>query len=309
MKISNEARVGIIGIVTIAVLIWGINYLKGRNIFSTDYTLYAFYPEADGLEGSSPVLINGVKVGYIEDIQLRTNESPPIRIVLKIDNQYTFGEGSLAKLISTGLMGGKGIRIVASGKQVLMLDQDTIQGLVEPDLISSLQTALFPILEKTNTLATSLDSLSHQMGILLSQDGLSQIIENLADLSYSLKSSLATGGSLNESFRNLESFTGILEEEKDEMASLIKNLNSISASLYRAGLDSLSMEMSSTFSQLNILMEQVNSGKGSAGKLLYSDSLYNNISVLVVDLDSLVKDLKENPKDYVQVSVFGKSKK
>jgi len=190
-----------------------------------------------------------------------------------------------------------------------MPDHDTIEGLVEPDIISSLQTALFPILEKTNILATSLDTLSSQMQNILSQENLSQIIDNLADLSISLKSSLGPGGSLNESFRNLESFTGMLEEEKDEMASLIENLNSISASLDRAGLDSLSMEMTSTFSQLKVLMEQVNSGEGSAGKLLYSDSLYNNISILVVDLDSLVKDLKENPKDYVQVSVFGKSKK
>jgi len=306
---SNEARVGIIGIITIAVLVWGINYLKGRNIFSTDYTLYAFYPETGGLQGSSPVLINGVKVGYIEDIQLRTNESPSVKVVLKIENRYTFGEGSLAKLISTDLLGGKALRIETSGEQVPMQDHDTIVGIVEPDIISSLQTALFPILEKTNTLATSLDTLSSQMQNILSQENLSQIIDNLADLSYSLKSALGPGGSLNESFRNLESFTGMLEEEKDEMASLIENLNSISASLDRAGLDSLSMEMTSTFSQLKVLMEQVNSGEGSAGKLLYSDSLYNNISILVVDLDSLVKDLKENPKDYVQVSVFGKSKK
>ncbi len=168
MKISNEARVGIIGIVTIAVLIWGINYMKGRNIFSTDYTLYAFYPETDGLEGSSPVLINGVRVGFIENIQLRTNESPAVKVALKIEDQYTFGEGSLAKLISTDLMGSKAIRIVTSGKQVFMQDLDTIDGLVEPDIISSLQTALLPVLEKTNTLATSLDSLSSQMELFLS---------------------------------------------------------------------------------------------------------------------------------------------
>ncbi len=309
MKISNELRVAIIGIVTIAVLIWGINYLKGRNIFSTNYTLYTFYPESGGLETSSPVLINGMKIGYIEDLQLRTNELPPIRVVLKIENQYTIGEGSVAELISADLLGTKAIRIVTSGKQALMQDQDTIAGLVEPDLISSLQTALFPILDKANILATSLDSLSRQMENILSQDALSQIIDNLADLTYSLKSSLGTGGSLNESFRNLESFTGILDEEKDEMASLIGNLNSISESLNRAGLDSLSAEMTSTFTQLNMVMEQVNSGKGTAGKLLYSDSLYNSINVLVDDLDSLVTDLKENPKDYVQISVFEKKKK
>jgi len=309
MKISKEARVGIIGIVTIAVLIWGINYLKGRNIFSSTYTLYTFYSESGGLESSSPVLVNGIKVGYIDDLQLRTTESPAIKAILSIEKKYTLGEGSRAELVSADLMGSKVIRIVPSDNQLLLQDQDTIDGWLEPDMISSLQSALFPILEKTNTLATSLDSLSRQMNKVLSQDALSQIIENLAELTYSLKKSLASGGSLNESLRNLESFTGVLEEEKDEMASLITNLNSMSESLNRAGLDSLSIEMTSVFSQLDILIGQINSGQGSAGKLVYSDSLYQNVNVLVADLDSLVKDLKENPNDYVQVSVFGKSKK
>ena len=309
MKISNEARVGIIGIITIAVLIWGINYLKGRNIFSSTYTLYTFFSETGGLESSSPVLINGIKVGYIDDLQLRTKESPAIKAVLSIEKQYTMGEGSHAEIVSADLMGSKIINIVPSVNQLLLQDQDTIEGWLEPDLISSLQSALFPILEKTNTLAISLDSLSRQMNNVLSQDALSQIIENLAELTYSLKESLASGGSLNESLRNLESFTGVLEEEKDEMASLIRNLNSMSESLNRAGLDSLSVEMTSVFSQLDTLIGQINSGEGSAGKLIYSDSLYQSINVLVTNLDSLVRDLKENPKDYVQVSVFGKSKK
>ena len=309
MKISNEAKVGIIGIVTIAVLIWGINYLKGRNIFSSTYTLYTFFSESGGLGSSSPVLINGIKVGYIDDLQLRTKESPAIKAVLSIEKKYMLGEGSRAELVSADLMGSKVIRIVPSGNQLLLQDQDTIDGWLEPDMISSLQTALFPILEKTNTLAISLDSLSRQMNKVFSQDALSQIIENLADLTYSLKKSLASGGSLNESLRNLESFTAVLEDEKDEMASLITNLNSVSESLNRAGLDSLSAEMTSVFSQLDILIGQVNSGQGSAGKLVYSDSLYQNVNVLVADLDSLVRDLKENPNDYVQVSVFGKSKK
>ena len=117
MKISNEARVGIIGIVTIAVLIWGINYLKGRNILSSTYTLYTFFPESGGLESSSPVMINGIKVGYIEDLHLRTNESPAIKVILNIEKQYTIGAGSLAELVSADLLGTKAISISTSDGQ------------------------------------------------------------------------------------------------------------------------------------------------------------------------------------------------
>jgi len=309
MKISNEAKVGVIGVATIAVLIWGINYLKGRNIFNSNYTLTTFYEEAAGLEKSAPVLFNGIKVGFIDDLKLRTEESPSIKVVMRIEKQYRFGEGSMAELINADLFGTKAIGIVASGKETLMQDHDTLQGVVEQDLLSGLQSKLFPILDKADRLAESLDSLSGQLEKIVSQDALINIIENLADLSYDLKTSLADGGVLDKSFKNLESFTGALEEEKEDMVGLISNLHSVSESLDRAGLDTLSTEMTSVLFQLNSLLDQVNSGEGTAGKLFYSDTLHESLAVLVADMDSLVRDLTENPGDYVQVSVFGKSKK
>lgn len=309
MKISNEVRVGVIGITTILVLIWGINYLKGRNILNSTYSLITFLPDSGGLEKSSPVTINGMKVGFVEDIQVRINESPAIKVVMDIESQYKIGKGSRAELISADLLGTKVIRIIPSEQSLYLKDRDIIPGKVEPDMISGLQSALLPILEKVDVLVSSLDSLSGQMNHILSEDALTQIIANLSDLTSSLKSSMSTGGSLYESFSNLENISGTLEGEKEEMASLIRNLNSVSESLKSSGLDSLTAEMTAVFAQLNTLTEQINSGEGSAGKLIYSDSLYQSVHILVADLDSLVTDLKENPKDYVQVSVFGKSKK
>lgn len=309
MKISNEARVGIIGIITIAVLIWGINYLKGRNILNSTYNLVTFFPDAGGLEKSAPVTINGIKVGFIENLQVRINETPAIKAVLDIEKQYAIGQGSRAELYSTDLLGSKAVRIITSGAAPYMSNGDTISGTIKMDVISGLQASLLPILEKVDVLVVSLDSLSGQMDHILSREALTQIMENLSELTSALKVSMASGGSLYESFRNLEKISGTLEEEKDEIASLIRNLNAVSESLDRSGLDSLSAEMTSAFAEVNTLMEQLNSGEGSAGKLFYSDSLYQSVQGLIADLDSLVTDLKENPKDYVQVSVFGKSKK
>lgn len=308
MKISNEAKVGIIGIATIAVLIWGLNYLKGRNIFNTTYTLYSFYPESGGIESSSPVLINGVKIGYVEEVVLRMNETPSIKVILSIESRHRIYEGSVAELVSADLLGTKAIRIASSGSLTEMQDHDTLQGVTEPDIITSLQSRIFPILEKTDQLAQSLDTLSRHMERLFSQDALSQTLENIADLTSSLKTSLSRGGSLDESFRNLESFTSVLHEEKEEMASLVRNLNSISESLNRAGIDTLSAGMTSVLLQFDKLIEQINKGEGSVGELIYSDTLHENFVVLIKDLDSLVRDLKENPGDYVQISLFGKSK-
>ena len=309
MKISSEAKVGIIGIATIAVLIWGINFLKGRNIFNSNYTLYTFYAESGGVEPSAPVLMNGVKIGYIKDVVLRMDESPAVKVILNIEKTYTLGTGSVAELISADLLGTKAIRIKSSGGKQAMLDQDTIQGVIEPDMISSLQSRIYPILVKADHLVQSLDTLSMQVGQVFSQDALAQTLENIAELSKALGASLSRGGALDESFENLASFTTALEEEKEEMASLIRNLNSISESLNRAGIDSLSAGMTSVLQEFDHLMQQVNSGEGSAGNLFYSDTLHESFLALISNLDSLVTDLNENPEDYVQISLFGKSKK
>ncbi len=309
MKFINEVKLGLIGIVTIAVLIWGINYLKGRNILKGNYALYTFFQESGGLENSAPVLLNGVKVGFVDQIILRTDKDPPIEAVLRIEDKYSIAEASRAELFSADLLGTKAIRIVSSGGSRVMNDLDTIMSSTAPDLVSSLQSSLFPIFDQLGILAGSLDTLFRRVDTLISQDALSETLDHLSTITGSLKTSLDRGGSLDRSFGNLESFTGMLEGQKDEMASLITGLNAVVTALDSAGLDRLAGEFQDAAGQFHLLIDQVNSGEGSAGKLIYSDTLYENLNLLVSDLDILVRDLKENPEDYIQISIFGKSKK
>jgi phospholipid/cholesterol/gamma-HCH transport system substrate-binding protein len=310
MKISIEVKVGIIGIATIVVLIWGINYLKGRNILSSTYEIYTHFSESGGLESSAPVLLNGVKIGYVDQIILHTDQVPPIRLALHIEKEYPIPEGSRAELFSADLLGTKAIRIIPSSQGVRnMADQDTIMGTISPDLIASLQNSLFPILDQVSRLAGTLDTLSRKLSDIAGSDALGDLLEHLAATSGSLKAALGPGGSLDQSFSNLESFTGVLQSQEEEVASMIRNLNSISEAVDSAGLDQLGDELYQASHQFNTLLEQVNSGNGNAGKLFYSDSLYVNLELLIADLDQLVRDLNDHPEDYVQISVFGKSKK
>jgi phospholipid/cholesterol/gamma-HCH transport system substrate-binding protein len=309
MKLSTEVKAGIIGLVTIAVLAWGINYLKGRNVLRSSYALVTFYPETGGLENSAPVLLNGVKIGYVDRILLRTGEDPPIEVVLSIDKQYRIPEGSRAELFSADLIGTKAIRILLSGKKEMHEHADTLLPAMAPDLLSSLQARLFPILDRVGMLAESLDSLAQRLNTLIREDALGVTLEQLAAVTGSLRRSLAPGGTLDSSFRNLESFSAMLADQQDEMASVIGNLNAVIADLDSAGLGELAVELKGVALRVSTLLDQVQSGKGSAGKFFYSDSLYDNLNVLVSDLDRLVRDLNENPENYVQISVFGKSRK
>jgi len=306
MKISSETKVGIIGIVTLLVLIWGINYLKGRNILNNNYTLHVFYEDSEGLESSAPVLMNGVKIGYIDAIELKTGEWPPIHVILHIEKQYPVRKGSTAVLFSADLLGTRAIRLGSSEQGAKLQHHDTIQSLTEEDMFASITAQLMPVMEQIGGLAVSLDSVVGRLDALLESEAPAETMHHLSEISASLSLTLKPGGSLYKSFQNLESFSSMLESQEGEIVSMTGHLNSISESIDSAGIDRIAEELLSASEALASLLNQVNSGNGTAGQLIYSDTLLINLQNLVANLDSLVIDLNENPQDYVHFSLFGK---
>jgi len=306
MKIRSEAKVGLIGIATLVLLIWGINYLKGRNILNSTYTLHAFYEDSGGLENSSSVLMKGMKIGYIDNIELQPGLALPVHVVLHVEKHYPVNIGSTAILFSADLLGSRAVRIESSGKDAYMQHNDTILAYSEADMIASLTAQVMPVMEQIGDLSESLDSVVHKLDKLIESEATSEALLDLAEISASLSASLKPGGALHESFNNLESFSSMLESQEDEFESMAGHLNSISESIDSAGIDRIAEELIAASGAFTQLMEQLNSGKGSMGKLFYSDTLYVQLQNLVSNLDSLIIDLNENPKDYVHFSLFGK---
>lgn len=306
MKISSEVKVGLIGIATLLILIWGINYLKGRNILNSTYTLHAFFENSGGLENSSPIIMNGMKIGYIDNIILQPELSLPVHVFIHIEKQYPVNHGSKAILFSADMLGTKAIRIECSREQGTMQHQDTIFTSAEADMLSSLSAQVMPVMEQIGDLAESLDSVVQKLDRLMESDSPAAILEDLSEISASLSTSVNPGGALHSSFENLESFTSMLDSQKEEIASMTSHLNSISEALDSAGIEQIAEELKSASGAFALVLEQLSSGEGTMGKLIYSDSLYVHLNNLVADLDSLVIDLNENPKDYVHFSLFGK---
>jgi len=306
MKISSEAKVGIIGIVTLLVLIWGINYLKGRNILNNTYALHAFYEDSRGLESSAPILMNGVKIGYVDAIELQMEEWPPIHVLLHIEKQYPVRRGSSAVLFSADLLGTRAIRLGSSQEEGWLQHHDTIQSLVEEDMLASISAQVMPVMEQIGGLAESLDSVAAELEKLLESEAPAETMHHLSELSASLSQTLKPGGSLYESFQNLESFSSMMESKEETIAAMTEHLNSISQTIDSAGIDRIAEELLAASEAMASLLNQINSGNGSAGKLIYSDTLVTNLQNLVANLDSLVIDLNENPQDYVHFSLFGK---
>jgi len=306
MKISIEIKVALIGIATILVLIWGINYLKGRNILGNNYELVTFFQESGGLEESAPVVMKGVKIGFVDKVELRTGQSPPVRVLLSIANDYPVPRGSKAELFSADLLGTRAIRITGDGTGNVFGHHDTIPPAVAAGLLDRFEEQFLPLLDQITSLAASLESLSRQLDSMVSTGDLPEMLASLSGITAELEQALGPEGALSGSFDNLGAFTGMLAEQKEEVAGMLAHMNSVSASLDRAGLDTLASGLNGVVSQLELLTTRLNSGEGTAGRLIHSDSLYNNLNTLVLDLDHLVKDLSENPEDYVQISVFGK---
>lgn len=306
MKIKSEVKVGFIGVATLAILIWGINYLKGKNILQGNYTLHAYFEDAGGMEKSSPVYMQGIKIGYIDNIELLQGLANPVHVALHVENQYPVRTGSAAILYSADVLGTRAIRIDPGAFGSYLEHNDTLPATIEKDIFSSISDQVMPVMDQIGVLSRSLDSLVLKIGDVLASEATAGTLQNLRDISASLSHSLQTGGALYNSFENLDSFSTMLKEQEEEFASMVTHLNSISKAVDSAGIDQIADELTGATGAFTLLLEQMNSGEGSMGKLVYSDSLYIQLQNLVAGLDSLITDLNENPQDYVHFSLFGK---
>ena len=186
MKLRSEISVGIIVLATLLVSIWGINYLKGKNLLRKNYRVLVAYPESGGLEESAPVLLRGVKIGHVETINLDLNKEG-VLVCLEIEKKYPLPMDSRAVLISADLLGSKAIRMEPGMGTALLSDDDTISGREEPGMLSALKTQAAPLMENVAALATSLDSLAGKLDQVVKDIHAREIMTNLAESASSLK--------------------------------------------------------------------------------------------------------------------------
>ncbi|HDR68215.1 MAG TPA: MCE family protein, partial [Bacteroidaceae bacterium] len=270
MKFSSEAKIGIIGLATIAVLIWGINYLKGKNILNRDITIFAYLPDAYGLEPSADVYLKGFKIGVVDNVRLFPDENPPIRVSLSILRNYEIPENSLAEIYSADLLGTRSIRIIPSGSDNYLQNYDTIEMHYVPDMISKIQEEITPVLENLGRLSRTLDSTGNRLNFLLDSEKFSAIIDDIQRTSKMLSRSLEDGGSLYESFANIESVSSNIKEKNQAIASSLDNLESLTGSMKTMADDSLLLHLTNMTGNLNDIITSIRSGSGSLGQVIYN---------------------------------------
>lgn len=306
MKIKSEVKIGITGIITVLVIIWGVNFLKGRNVLSNNYMLVARYNQVDGLEPSAKVMMNGFKIGTVDNILFDTEAEVPFTLFLEIENKYRIKKGSEAEIYSADLLGSKAVQIHQSGEGAFLANGDTIYGNVAADMFSSLLDEVSPLLVNVSAAVQTLDSTGTALNHLLSDPAVRSMIRNLDSATGSLDGQLAESGDLAKTFENLKIISEGIGSQNESIKNTISSLESISGKLEHAGIDSLILHLNTVSSNLAGMTSSMEQGEGTIGKLIYEDSLYRQLGQLISDLDSLVIDLNENPKKYVSFSLIGK---
>ncbi len=306
MKITSEVKIGAIGIVTAAVIFWGIHFLLGKNILLNKNIYYVTYDLVDGLESAAPVVMQGYRIGIVNDVYFDPESSPPFIVTIEIEKRYRIKYGSVAEIFSSDLLGSKAIAINSSDSDIYHSEKDTLLSDLIPDMLATVMNELTPIIKNIDNLTHTLDSVGISLNQILNDPGTLEIINNINKVSGSISESLSDDGKLGITFENLSSITTSLKNQNEAITATINNLHSLSSDFKNANMDSILNNLASVTLSLNNISSQIESGEGTVGKLLYNDSLYDHISSLSADLDSLILDINNHPEKYVRFSLFGK---
>jgi len=306
---SKEFKVGVMGVISMGILYFGFNYLKGSDFLSRDDTYYAFYQNIDGLSPSNPVIINGLTVGRVGDIHILQDEKDQILVELNVDSEIKIWEGSTAKLINLDFLGSKAIELILIDSVTIYYESgDTLTSAIDQGIASLLE-------ESAGNMADNLASTIRRINdILESFKGNSEKINNslinIENITKELNNSLP--GLMDSLQYTLGSYRKNSEEISTLMTNLqpsAENLVRITDSLANLQLGTMIEQMTYTLESLNTTLDSINTGHGTMGRLISDDSLYVYLNNTARDLDRLLVDFQANPERYVQFSMFGKKEK
>ncbi|MDO9185208.1 MAG: MlaD family protein [Bacteroidia bacterium] len=320
MKISKEVRVGIVTVIAIGFFIYGFNYLKGRDLFSTQRKFYAVYNDIDGLVEANPLMINGYKVGLVGKIKLTQDTTSHIVITLLLDDEVLIPKNSIAKVISSDILGSKAIQLILGSGNDYAVDGDTLKSAQEDNLKQSVNKTIAPLQKKAEGLIASIDSVmvvvqqvfneSTRQNLAKSFESIKLAISSLETTSYRLDT-MVIGEKMKISsiLTKVNVLATTLAGNSDKLSNLINNFSNISDSLAKSNLASTINNADKAMSQVSGIMGKINRGEGTMGMLINNDSLYRKLDKSAADLDKLLLDLRINPERYVHISVFGSKDK
>ena len=303
MKITREIKTAILVITAILLFIWGYSFLKGRDLLNDYKTFYVVYDNVEGLTPSAEVTLNGLKIGRVRSIKL-DETSGMLLVELQIKTNFPISKSSEASIYEPGFISGKQIAIYPNfSDKSIAVDGDRLIGNVKLGLTATVSKKMIPIQEKLEKIMFNADNLIIGVNNVLDKQGQANLKVSLSELSKTIIEFRKATTNIN----------AILDENKAQVKGVVSNFNKISHdfskisdSLNKADLGKTVRNLNNTLAKVDGIMSNLESGKGSMGKLLTDEVLYKNLTGASKELELLLADLKNNPKRYVHLSVFGR---
>ena len=306
MKISREVKTALLVIAGIVLFIFGFNYLKGKNLLSSDRTFYAVYDNVEGLAPSTPVTINGLNVGSVQSIDFN-DDTGKLLVTMIVTKDFEFSKNSEAELYEAGLIGGKSVAIVPKFDNSGMAESGAyLKGTVKAGLSELVNQKLTPLQEKMEIMMVSADSVLTNINDVFDAKTKANLKNSIAQLNTTITSFKSMSASMNT----------LISDNKDKLDNTLTNfdkastdLTKMSSSLAETDLKKTIEDLQKTVTNFNGVLSSIENGEGSMGKLLKDEKLYNNLEGASKQLEQLLEDMKLNPKRYVHFSLFGKKAK
>ncbi len=295
MKYSREIKVGILAVSAIFILYFGFNFLKGVNIFAPIHTYVGTYQNINGLTAQAPVYIRGYKVGQVDAIHYDFTKEKAFTVVLSIDKNIILPQGTELALIADGLLGGTALQLnVPTGDATPhYISGDTLPTIVVPGLFDVLEDGLLASLQST---IAHVDSLIVGVQDQLEGDHLKASLEQIDVITADLAVSSTELKKLMQG--NVPTLVTDATEAMGDLKTFTANLSEVDVEATIAQLDT-------TLARVNAFAAKLNSTEGTVGMLMNDKKLYLDLTSTVNSADSLLIDLKANPKRYVHFSLFG----
>lgn len=290
---SREVKIAIVVLISLGVLFWGIEYLKGVNLFKPANFYYVEFDNVAGLNDSAPVTIDGYKVGLVRGITY-DYESGSLLVMLGLEKDLRIPEGSKAILVND-LLGTGSIHLEMAKSDSFYEVGGRIPGENATGLMDEVGKELLP---SVANLMPKIDSILTALNTVVSNPALQRSVDRLDGITANLEASS----------RELSRMLPLIMENVDGVTSNLDtisgNMNVLSVKLKDMPIDSTITTINATVAQLNDITTKLNSDESSLGMLLNDRGLYNHIDSTVMNLDSLFIDIRKNPKRYVTIKVF-----
>ena len=313
IKISKYTKLGFLVIACLAILLWGINFLKGIDILKRNTKYYVIYEKIDGLLESSSVNINGYVVGQVSEIKFLSDYSGRLLATLSLQGDFKISKGSVAKIVSSDIMGTKSIKLEIVHTGEYYHEYDTIPGATEGDLKEQVSMQVLPLKKKAEELMASLDSAISIVTYIFNERTRKNLSESFENINHTLANIQSVtseldktigSGKFNSIVNNIDSISGSIKQNSGHITNVIKNLSLLSDSLAKLNIGPVFENIRTSVAGINTIVQKLNTSENSAGMLLNDPALYQNLNNLAGSMDLLVKDVRNNPKRYVHFSAF-----